>query len=290
MFSLFNKKSFSGLLAALSLATVNFSLAAQDWSYNYEPYAYDNCCCHSSCNRFYLGVFGGGLFPANSTHLTQSGVALFTEAEGGPLAVDARGHSNKKSSGFGGLQLGYEWNRCPLWGCITPAIELEAFFFKNTKKGLLDNPLDTDRLPEHHFRDTFPMHANVYLLNGVLSLNRSCWGLTPYLGGGVGVAKVTIKDASSIQVAPPEAGVNHFNANRSDSTWTIAAQLKAGLRYNICNRFHLFGEYRLAYLDTSRFIMGSTVYPTHAHTTTWNVDLKGTFYNAFAFGIQIDLN
>lgn len=266
---------FSKWLVILFLAAP--ALMADEW----------DCC---PCNRLYIGGFGGVTY-SSSAQLTQIGTAFFPEDELGPLAIDARGSSNRSSSGFGGVELGYEWLECPLyWGCsqFTPALEFEAFFYRHTKEGHLINP--TSLLEEHDFVDTFPMNVSVFLFNGVVAMN-NCWlgKFSPYVGGGIGVARLSIHGADSLQVAPVEAGVNHFNSDTSDTAWAFAAQFKTGLRYNLCRRLHIFGEYRLAYLDASRYLFGATVYPDHVQTSPWIVDVKGICYNGFAFGIQLDL-
>lgn len=279
MVSLFKKNYRSTLLALLSLSSLNSSLTA--WE----------SCDSDKCNRFYIGAFGGGIY-SNSNEMSQMGTAFFTEAEGGPLAVFAEGRANKTSSGFGGVQLGYEWSHSPCFGCsdwnVTPASEIEAYFFSNKKKGDLINP--TDRLPEHDFLDSFHMSMSTVLVNAVFSLNNSCFcRFSPYVGGGIGATHISLTHADSLQVDPLEAGINHFNSDRSDTTWAFAAQAKAGLKYKICESFYVFGEYRYLFVDTSNYILGSTVYPTHAPTSPWNVKVKGTNYNAFAVGIQYDL-
>lgn len=280
MFKLFGKKHLSVLLALVSLTATNHALMADE-------------CCYSESNRIYIGGFGGELF-SNSTRITQTGTAFFLEAMGGPMAIDARGHAHKKkTAGFGGVQIGYEWTQCPSQiGCsnwsITPAAELEAYWYRQTKKGHLINP--SNRLPEHDFADSFRLNGGVYFVNGVLSLNNCCFSkFSPYIGGGIGAARIFINNAKSLQVAPPERGINHFNSDRSDSAWAFAAQAKAGIRYNIWDRVHIFGEYRFLYVDSTRYLFGSTKYPNHAPTSTWNVDLKSTTYNAFTFGLQYDL-
>lgn len=280
MFNLFRKKGLSAALALLSLSAMSSSLIAWD------------CCEPCSCNRLYIGGFGGGLY-SNSNKISQLGTAFFTEAEGGPLAVIAEGHAKKKSFGFGGVQIGYEWSQCATnCGCsnwsLAPAGEIEAFFYSHKQKGHLINP--TDRLDEHDFADSFDLNASVILVNAVLSLNSSCmYGFTPYFGGGIGATHLSARDAKSIQVEPEEPGINHFNSRRSDSSWAFAAQAKVGLRYNICESFHIFGEYRYLFVDTSNYIFGSTVYPTHAPTSPWNVRIKNIHYNAFVVGLQYDL-
>lgn len=285
MFSLLKNSRLLALLALMSFSTINSSLVAWDYCNT------SNCCDSSACSRTYIGGFGGGLY-SNSSKITQMGTAFFEEAVGGPLAVFAEGDTKKTSSGFGGVQIGYEWSRnngCSNWNIAT-AIELEAFWYCHDKKGHLINNTDPDRLPEHDFEDSFHMNSGVYLGNIVLSLNNSCWyGFTPYIGGGIGATRISIKNADSLQVSPVEADINHFNSRQSDSTWAFAAQAKVGLRFNFCESFHVFGEYRYLFVDSSNFILGSTVYPNHAPTSPWNVNVKNIQYNAFAVGIQYDL-
>lgn len=265
------------IFAFVSLIAANSSLMAWD------------CCCEPSNSRFYIGAFGGGIY-SDSCKVNQYGTAYFPEAVLGPLPIIAEGHLNKPSTGFGGVQIGYECSKpvCSGWS-IAPAGELEAFFFSHKKKGHLVNRTVVG-LPEHDFHDSFHMDSSVILANLVLSLNNDCLcGFTPYVGGGIGASRVSINKADSLQVRPVEAGVNHFNSNRHDSNWAFAAQAKAGLRYNICQRFHIFAEYRYLYVDTSHYVLGSTNYATHVPTSPWNVRVKNVNYNAFAIGVQYDL-
>ncbi len=89
----------------------------------------DSC----SCNRLYFGIFGGGIY-SNSSKASQMGTALFSEDEGGPLAVEARGHVKKNGTGFGGVQFGYEWSKCMSNTCsswaIAPAAEIEGYWLQ----------------------------------------------------------------------------------------------------------------------------------------------------------------
>lgn len=282
----FRKKQISMLVAVVSFSAMNSSLIANDCCY---PCSNN---CYSKCNRFYIGVFGGGLY-SDSTEMIQRGTAFFTEAMGGPLAIDARGHIRKTSSGYGGIQVGYEWAECPYYiGCsdwsISTAAEVEGYWYGHKKRGLLSTP--SAALPEHDFRNSFKMGVGVYMLNAVFAINTNClWNLTPYVGGGIGAANLHIRKATATQITPEEPGVNHYNSDRNDSTWAFAAQAKAGLRYNFCDSFHIFGEYRFLYVDSSQYLLGSTVYPNHVPTTPWNVEVKSMCYNAFAVGIQFDL-
>lgn len=275
---MFNLGRLSVLFALVFLSAMNSCLTA--WE----------CCGQSSYSRLYLGAFGGGIY-SNSNKVTQYGTAFFSELTSiGPLSVIGEGHLKKTSTGFGGVQIGYERSRrlCSGWS-IAPAGELEVFFFKHKKKGHLINQT-VNGLPEHDFLDSFHMNSNVMLANIVLSINNDCLrGLSPYVGGGIGATRISLHKADSFQVEPIEAGVNHFNSNRNDCSWTFAAQAKAGLRYNFCKMFHIFAEYRYLYLDSSNYIFGATNYTTHVPTSPWNVKVKNVHYNAFAIGLQFDL-
>ncbi len=276
MFSLSSKSCLLTLLTLLSLNTMNSSLIA--WE-----------CCEP-CNRLYIGAFGGGIY-SNTNKVTQYGTAFFSELDSiGPLSIIAEGHLKKTSTGFGGAQIGYEWSNptCSCWSLAT-AGELEVFFFKHKKKGHLINQTVIG-LDEHDFFDSFHMNSSVILANAVLSLNNDClFGFSPYVGGGIGAARVSLHKADSLQVEPVEAGINHFNSNRNDSSWAFAAQAKAGLRYNFCQRFHIFAEYRYLYVDAANYIFGATNYTNHVPTSPWNVKVKDIHYNAFAIGLQFDL-
>jgi len=282
----FNKGHLTGLLALISLSATNISLIASEC---YEPSMVSACCEQPSSGRFYVGGFGGGIY-SNSSKISQLGTAFFPEDVIGALPIIGKGRLNKTSAGFGGVQVGYEWAQTcfSAWSFSTGG-ELEAFFFKNKKRGHLINQTVVG-LPEHNFRDSFHMNSNIVLANAIISLNNEClFGFTPYLGGGIGAARISLNKANSLQTEPLEAGVNHFNSRRNDSSWAFAAQVKAGLRYNFLEMFNVFAEYRYVYVDDSNYIYGSTNYISHVPTSAWNVRVKNTSYNAFAFGVQFDL-
>lgn len=296
----FGKSHISALLALIS---INSSALMAD-SYSYQ--ASDNCCypvandcCYTpECNRLYIGAFGGGIY-SDKSRLSQLGTAFFSEIRDpaiGPLTIDARGHSRTNSSGFGGVQIGYEWReRAINCGCqdwtITPAAEVEAFFYSHTRRSTLHNPAGDGILPApHDFAVSFPMDMSVVLINGVFGLNScSLCGFTPYVGGGIGAAHASIRHARSEQVSPSEPDVNHFDSKRGDWDWAFAAQAKAGVSYKIWDRFHVFAEYRFLFVDSTKYVFGSTVAAGHVPTSTWNVEVKNICYNAFAFGVQFDL-
>ena len=127
-------------------------------------------------------------------------------------------------------------------------MEIEGFYLAgNQPRATLVTP--TDRFAEHSFDTTFPTRTTVLLANMVVGFNTPYQGITPYIGGGIGAANVSINGATSTQTDPAEPGINHFNARPDSSAWTFAAQAKAGARFALGNSgAYLFGEYRYLYV------------------------------------------
>ena len=226
----------------------------------------------------YVSLFGGG--GSGNSDITQFGTVLFPDALGGPLAVHATGQSNNSSVGFVGLQAGHEWS---MGTQFMPAFEIEGIYLRQTQRAKLENP--TNRIPEHTFDDTFRMNNAVFLANAVLSFRTSYQSFTPYVGGGIGAARIAINGANSAQINPPEAGINHFNSGPDASAWGIAAQAKAGVRIAFGDRAYVFGEYRYLFVDSADLIFGPTVYPTHVPTTAWTVRFDNMSHHLAAAGI-----
>jgi len=228
----------------------------------------------------YIGVFGGW-GASSDTDVAQLGTVFLTEAEGGPLAVNATGQTDSDGVGFIGVQLGHEWSN---GSAVLPAFELEGFYLDTgTRRATLENP--TDRLPEHTFDNTFPNDTSVFLANLVLSLPTSYQGVTPYIGGGIGGAQVDIDGATSLQIDPTEGALNHFNSGPSSSAWTFAAQIKAGARLAFGSNAYVFGEYRYLYVGSTDQIFGNTVDAGHASTTAWTVRFDDTSHHLATAGI-----
>ncbi len=238
--------------------------------------------------KFYVGVFGGGGSSKNFSG-SQLGTAFFPEASGGPLAVNAFGKMHHKKTTFFGTQLGFQMREICLcssskWS-IGPAVELEGYYMnRNTFKGDLIN--DTTRLPEHDFLVSCSMKRSVFLANAVVSFNNPCFFVYPYVGLGFGSAVIKITNAKSEQISPAEPGINHFNSNTRDTKSTFAGQIKLGLSFDINECLSLFAEYRWLYLANTQFDFGSTVYPQHVPTTSWQVKLGDQKYNLANVGIK----
>jgi len=257
------------------------TVAATPPAQAYAMYTKGSSALPASSRGAYVGVFGGGGSRSGSS-VSQLGTAFFTEAEGGPLAVDARGRTNSGGVGFGGAHIGYEWSYGKY---LQPALELEGFYLAgNQQRATLTNP--TIRLDEHAFSDTFPSRTTVLLANMVVGFRTPYQGFTPYIGGGIGAANVSIKGATSTQTDPAEPGINHFNANPDSSAWTFAAQAKVGARMPLGDSgAYLFGEYRYLYIGAVNQVFGSTVYPGHVPTSPWTASFGGTSNHLAAAGV-----
>lgn len=239
----------------------------------------------SALTGYYFGGFGGWGY--NSFDVVQKGIAFYLSDQGGPLVVDSDGTTDSSGFGFGGLHFGYEWlNRdtSRSWS-FTPGVEIEGYYFAQTKKVHLVNP--TERLDFHEFKDTFPLRQGTLLANFTLALTNDY--LTPYIGGGIGAGMVSIHGADATQIEFPEPGVNHFNSNPNAFNWTFAAQVKAGLRYSPYKHIRLFAEYRFLFFAANDYTFGHTVYPGHVATSDWAVRFDGIFNNLFSLGIDFPL-
>ena len=228
----------------------------------------------------YFGALGGGGF-STTANANQFGTAFFIEAAGGPLAVNASGRTDSGSVWFAGGQMGYEM---PYLSGVLPAFEIEGLYLSSgTRRATLQNP--NVRGLEQTFDDTFPMTSSVLLANLVLSFPTSYPGVTPYVGVGIGGARVAVSGANSLQLNPAEGALNHFNSGPDSSAWTFAAQAKAGVRVALGSNAYVFGEYRYLYVGSNDQIFGPTVDAGHVPTTAWTVRFGDTSYHLGAAGI-----
>lgn len=271
-----NRKALS-----VSLSTLGMMLALT------SPLSHAGACC--SPGNIYVGIFGGG-GSASNFHISQFGTAFYSEAEGGPLAVNAFGHSHSGSSNLWGAHVGYQWmeiraNSCSTWG-LSPAVELEGYYLSKRTFKAHDVNNNTDRLPEHDFAVNYPTNTGVFLGNAVLNLNFPCSRFHPYVGLGIGSALTKVSHATATQVSPPEVGVNHFNSRSTDKSPTFAGQAKLGLNVDVCNSVSLFVEYRYLYLASTSYEFGSTVYANHVATSNWKVKMDPRHYNIGTLGLQ----
>ncbi|WP_018576356.1 hypothetical protein [Legionella shakespearei] len=239
--------------------------------------------------KVYVGVFGGA-GALSSGDMSQYGTAFFTVAQGGPLAVDSFGRHDSSSMGMVGGHIGFAWPNAILNLPVSPAIELEGFYMGGVKVEGHDINNDTVRLDEHDFLVHYPLKTGVFLVNAVLNANDSLFGnFKPYIGVGIGSAVQSVSGATSIQLSPPEPGLNHYSGNPDDTVVVFAAQPKIGVHYNFGSRASVFAEYRFVYLSEANLTFGSTIAPGHVATTSWSVSMGPQYYNMGTIGIDFDV-
>ena len=263
---------------------------------------------------FYIGAFGGVGSTAKQS-VEQSGVAHKGFSDDGKyftydLLVDVDGRNLDKTATVFGGQMGYQWNT---GSSFKPAIEVEGSYLSADQRSnlvnledagvnnvrvttggvpvlvtdprtlnlvrqhVLDTPLSAGN---HTFANGAKMKMALFTLNGVLTYDAGS-KLKPYVGAGIGVAFVAMRDAVSLQTGPGgvETGrvsatsavvqVNHFNSRDDASDIAFAVQVKGGVRYQLSERISLFAEYRLVRLAATAHTFGSTVYFDHAPTDNW---------------------
>jgi opacity protein-like surface antigen len=284
-----------GVFSVLLLATTGSHLQADEFFHGQHVCGQVACgqqgCCLQDCcgpqgRGAYVSIFGGvGSF--NTNNVTQVGTALIPDNLGGPLGVSAGGTGDTKAFGLGGLSIGYEgegwWLGDGDWALL-PAVEIEGMYLGGTQSATVSA---VNRLNGHVFETTFPMNNGAFLANAVFSLQTPCPRLKPYLGAGLGTAIITVSGADSLQVVPPEPGINHFNSHPDGSCWAFAAQTKLGVRFHLTDNLYVFTEYRFLYVSSTNFTFGSTVYPTHVPTTPWTVHFGDLFHHAAVGGIGV---
>jgi opacity protein-like surface antigen len=237
----------------------------------------------TAARDLYFGVFGGG-GTSSGGDVTQRGTVYFIEAQGGPLAVNATGNTNSSSRRLFGVQFGHEWSR----GSQLAAFEFEGLYLPSHRvSARLENSASAGRIGEQTFDDSFDMSSVVTMGNLVVGFPKRYPGVTPYVGGGIGLARVDISGANSTQISPTEPGINHFNSGTGSSAWTVAAQIKAGVRWALGDSAYAFGEYRFLYVDATDQNFGPTAYPTHAPTSDWQVRFDDTSYHFLTAGIGL---
>jgi opacity protein-like surface antigen len=223
----------------------------------------------TAARDLYFGVFGGA-GASSGGDVTQRGTVYITEAQGGPLAVNATGKTNSSGGGLFGVQFG----------------ELEGLYLPGRRvSARLENSASPGRLDAQTFDNSFDMSSVAILGNLIVSFPRRYPGMTPYVGGGIGLARVSISGANSTQVSPAEPGINHFNSGTDSSAWTFAAQMKTGVRWALGDSAYLFGEYRFLYVDATKQNFGPTAYSGHAATSDWQVRIGGTSRHFLTAGI-----
>ena len=272
----------------------------------------------------YLGIVGG-VGSTGGQGVEQTGVAHKQGSFNGgfpdfDLKVDVDGSVERSRAGVFGFHSGFRWKTA---SSLKPAIEIEGLYHVGSQESALQNP-DTEVLAnivewsgqtysakylrtnisdhygpdEHRFANSMQVRTTLGMINGVVSYDRGA-RLKPYLGGGVGLAVIQMKDGVSLQTSPlnssspfeidpvSKSDVNHFNSQPDASDVALAVQAKAGLRSHLTSHVSAFAEYRLIHVNESNFTFGSTSYVGHSPTDHWNLTSAALNLHNAVVGIDI---
>ena len=98
--------------------------------------------------------------------------------------------------------------------------------------------------PEYSY-ETANIFAETLLLNGYLDFNSSGGQVTPYVGGGVGVARLTTRN---VAFENPDGSTGTWTGA---STWNFAWALTTGLAIDVAPRWAVDINYRYVHLGTA---------------------------------------
>ncbi|BAT61647.1 putative adhesin RP828 precursor [Variibacter gotjawalensis] len=87
------------------------------------------------------------------------------------------------------------------------------------------------------------MNSKVVLANAYFDLG-TWYGVTAFVGGGIGMAGHTISHISDLGPFTPGGGASYGFMNTSKTDWQMAWALHAGLAYNVTNNFKVELAYR----------------------------------------------
>jgi opacity protein-like surface antigen len=129
--------------------------------------------------------------------------------------------------------------------------------------------------------------AAVFMANAYIDLG-TWWCLTPYVGGGVGMAYDRITGVQDIGPLPP--GTVGFGYTQTDSAnWNLAWNLQAGLTYNVSDNLKIDFSYR--YLNMGSPQSADIFCQNTGSTTPCNYfNLKDMTSNDFRIGLRYMLN
>lgn len=131
-----------------------------------------------------------------------------------------------------GLGVGYQFNRY-LRADVTADYEFESDFYSRTICAAPCAPLT-------HTTDESAMSVWTFMINGYVDLAHF-YGFTPYVGGGVGVAYI------SIDALEETSGIGNPDIPGGDQ-WSFAANAQAGVSYDITEFLKVDANYRYLWL------------------------------------------
>jgi opacity protein-like surface antigen len=132
---------------------------------------------------------------------------------------------------FGGVKLGYEY---PSTGWAAMALEVEALYTRLDAEA-------SSKSGGFKLQSSGEISAAVFMANALVKF-RPIGPVRPYVGGGVGVAHLWLKNTDSVVTF---RGTRTGTLPRDDAKdWTLAYQGIAGLDWQVTDHWSLFAEYK----------------------------------------------
>jgi opacity protein-like surface antigen len=199
---------------------------------------------------------------ANAPNIVQTPDPIATAAAGYFLGTPTDGsHNNSLSaSGMFDLGVGYQvnnWLRFDVTGEYRGGSNFQSLFVINAPGNAANPPVNPTQLADFYRGD---FSSLVGLINGYADLG-TWYGVTPYVGAGVGVARNTLSGLTD------EAQISYTNSStgavtsgpaggyaKDSSRWNFAWALMTGLDFNVTQNLKLELGYR--YLDLGKFGSG----------------------------------
>jgi opacity protein-like surface antigen len=168
----------------------------------------------------YWSIYGG-------VDIDQTADASDDRGDFGGSATDIEGDTGW----FAGLKFGYDFDS-DSWAHA--AIELEAQYTRvDADFSLSGGGFSADSSGD--------IHAAHLMINGLVKF-KPVWHLRPYIGGGVGVAHLWLRDASTeVRFGGVPIG---RDVHEDAEDWTFAYQGIGGLDWYVNDRFTIYTEYK----------------------------------------------
>jgi opacity protein-like surface antigen len=191
-------------------------------------------------------------------------------------------HLSFNTAGIFGLGVGYRFNN---WfrGDITGEYRGNSQFFGT----------DAVTFPGGFGTDTY--HATksewVVLANGYVDLG-TWWGVTPFIGAGVGGARVSIANFTDQGISTPLLGpgpaLTSLNFGDNVAKWNFAWALHAGVAYRVSPNFTVELAYR--YLDMGNGLTGDLRAFDGTNDTVNPTTFKNITSHDLKLGVRWDLS
>jgi opacity protein-like surface antigen len=178
-------------------------------------------------------------------------------------------HVDIKSSSFFGLGIGVEhsrWLRFDVTGEYRgKQLFIAQDHYNHGGPCYVGGVIDGSQCGTNEY--TADLESWLGLANAYIDLGT--WrGITPYVGGGIGMAYIDVQGFKDVNV--PTGSVHFGNSDRSTSNFAWA--LYAGLSYDVTPQFTLDLGYR--YTDLGSVSTGPTTAPTDPTETTGGIDIR----------------